>query len=93
MKYDMVIMQSKLNILRKVLSEICGIRGINAVLLAVSKLCAAGIRSDIYEPFWFKLGVMTDTTELYILILIYNTLTLYKVKGMQKSKTCFANYL
>ena len=59
-------------------------RGINAVLLAVSKLCAADIRSDIYGPFWFKLGMMTDTTELYILILIYVTLTLIQGQGDAK---------
>ena len=37
---------------------------------------SVGIHSDIYESIWFKLGLMTDTVELYILILVLLTLTL-----------------
>ena len=29
-----------------------------------------GMHSDVYELIWFKLSVMIDTTELYILILV-----------------------
>ena len=34
-----------------------------------------GMHSDIYQWIWFKLGMMIDTIVLYILILVYLTLT------------------
>ena len=33
------------------------------------------MHSVIYELIWFKLGMMVDTTEVYILILVWVTLT------------------
>ena len=33
------------------------------------------MHSDVYESIWFKLDMMIDTTELYILITVYVTLT------------------
>ena len=37
-----------------------------------------GLHSDIYRPISFKLGMMIETTKLYILISVYMTLTLIK---------------
>ena len=34
------------------------------------------MHSDIYEPICFRLGMMIDTNEPYILMLVYVTLTL-----------------
>ena len=45
-------------------------REITAVLLTVSKKFSIGIHSDFYESVWFKLGMIVDTIELYILILV-----------------------
>ena len=33
------------------------------------------MRWDIWKPVWFKLGLMIDTTEIYILIHVCVTLT------------------
>ena len=43
---------------------------ISAVLLTGSKNFGTDMSSVIYEPIWFILYVMLDTTELYVLILI-----------------------
>ena len=37
--------------------------------------------------------MVIEITELYILILVYVTLTLCQGHGMQESKNCCANYL
>ena len=34
------------------------------------------MHSDVCDPMWFKLGMMIDTTELYIMTQVYITLTL-----------------
>ena len=41
---------------------------IAALLLIVSKICNIGMHSGAYEVVLFKLGLMIDTTEGYILI-------------------------
>ena len=41
-----------------------------------SRNFTADMHSDIYDPVWFKLGIMIDTLELYIFILIYVALIL-----------------
>ena len=42
---------------------------ITAAILNTSKTFITGMHLDIYEWICFKLGVMIDTTELFILIL------------------------
>ena len=37
---------------------------------------AKKFKVDIYKLIWFNLGVMVDTVELFIFILVYVTLTL-----------------
>ena len=43
---------------------------ISAVLLTISKRCTVGMHSGIYEQIRFKLGVMMDNAEYYILLLV-----------------------
>ena len=45
------------------------------------------------EPIWFKMDAMIDTTELYILILVYVTLILIQSHGYASCKHFCANYL
>ena len=47
-----------------------------AVLLTTSKNISVGIYLDIYNFIWFRLVMMIDTTDLYILILVSVTLSL-----------------
>ena len=61
MKFDMVLEQFELNILR--LNET---REITAVVLTVSKNFNIDMYLDIYESIWFKLAMMIDTVKLYI---------------------------
>ena len=95
MEYEAVMKQFKLNVLRLLLSEIPESREISAVILTISNSFDVGIHSDIYEPIGFQLGVMIDTTELYVLILVCVTLTRpwFKIMGMQESKNYCAKYL
>ena len=48
----------------------CNPKDISAVLLTASKNLYVGMHSEVYEMTWFKCGLMTDTVELYILILV-----------------------
>ena len=48
---------------------------------------------DFYLLVWFKFGVMMDTTELYILLLINRTLTLIQGLGDARKQNFHANYL
>ena len=51
---------------------------------------------DIYEPIWFKFGIMIDSSELYFLILVYMTMTLISptltvadgIREMISKETC-----
>ena len=38
-------------------------RELSAAVLIGSRNFDAGMHSDVHEPLWFKLGVVTDTTE------------------------------
>ena len=49
---------------------------ISAVLLTASKNVNTSMYLSNAEPVWFKLGMMTEPTELCILILAYKTMTL-----------------
>ena len=57
-------------------------REITAVLMTVSK--NFGMHSHVYESIWFKVGMMIDTIELYILILTLLILTL--IQGHRSTK-------
>ena len=37
-----------------------------AVLLTESKNFNVGIQSHVYQPMWFKFGMIIDTIKLYI---------------------------
>ena len=79
MRYDLAMTQFKLNILRQLLTEIYGIKGNNCCFTDCIKQKTKKLRwhaFENYEPMWFKLGLEIDTTELYILILVYVTLIL-----------------
>ena len=61
---------------------------------AASKNINVGIHLDIYEPSWFKLSMMIDTTELYILMLVSLTLTMIQAHRVARKKKNFcASYL
>ena len=45
-------------------------------MLIVLKGVDVGMHLNIYNLIWFKLGTMIDITELYILMLVLNDLTL-----------------
>ena len=47
---------------------------------------------DVYEPIWFRLGSMTDTSELHTLILFYVTLNPIQGKGGMRYKKVCADY-
>ena len=47
----------------------------------------------VYKSVWFKLGMLIGTTELYILILIFVTLSLTRITVRCKSKIVCAIYL
>ena len=51
------------------------------------------MQSDIYEPIWFKLDMMIDTTKLYILMLVYLTLTLIQGQGGARKQTAFVSVI
>ena len=64
-----------------------GTREITAVLWTVSKTFQVGMLSDVYEWIWLQLGVMIDTVVLYMLILVWLTLTLIQYhRGVIKQK-------
>ena len=66
MKLYKVLGQFKLNSVALLSSECCVVKGA-AVSLTVSE--NVGIYQDVYQSIWFKLGMMTVTTWLYIVIL------------------------
>ena len=76
MKFDMARKKLKLNIRRLLFIRFEGSREITAVLLAASKELDVYIHLNIYEPVWYKLNVMTVTTELCSLLLVDVILTL-----------------
>ena len=45
-------------------------REISAVLLTVWKICNIVMHLDVYELIWFKLDMVIDSSQLYILILV-----------------------
>ena len=68
-----MVMKFKLNILRLLLREFIESRGITAVFLTVSKTFHVGIH--LYTD-WFKLDMMIEIIELYILLWIFVIFTL-----------------
>ena len=81
MKSDLELKKIKLNIPTYFNSGILWYKGNSCrfvifVFFAVSENFNVGMHSDIYESIWFKLGMLIDTIELCILIIIYVTLTL-----------------
>ena len=57
-------------------------RHLAAVLLIVLKNINVGLHSDIKEPVWFSLGMMIDTSELYILIQVWISWLGYRATGV-----------
>ena len=43
---------------------------ISAVLLIMSKNCTVGMYLDVKGSFFFKLGIVIDSAELFILMLV-----------------------
>ena len=56
-------------------------RKMTAGLLTVSKSFCDSMHSNVYEQCLFKLGMMKDTSEHYILILVYAALILIQGHG------------
>ena len=50
------------------------------------------MHSDTYELIWLKLDLIIDTTELYILILVFWTLTLIQGHGDARKQKVLSNY-
>ena len=44
----------------------------------MSKKVNVGMHLNVYELIWFKLGMMIDTKELYMFILVRLTMTLFQ---------------
>ena len=63
MKFSTVLKQFKLNILRHLLTVIYWIKENNCCLIDCIKNLNAGMHSDIYEPIWFILGMVTGMQE------------------------------
>ena len=77
MKFDVVMSQFKLNILRLLLRKsywkkrnTFERKEIPAALQTVSKNFNVGMHLDVYEWIWCKLGLMIDTIVVCILLLI-----------------------
>ena len=51
-------------------------REIAVILLTALQTFNVGMHSNVYEWIWFRLGMMIDTVQLYIMILVLLTLTL-----------------
>ena len=65
----------KIPVRDKILSKIYVIEENNFYYTDCIKNMNIGMHLDVYEPLWFKLGMMMGVTELYILILVYLTFT------------------
>ena len=37
-------------------------------MICMKNVCKMGLRSDVYNPISFGLGMMTDITKIYIII-------------------------
>ena len=78
------------NFLILVLNESYWTRGSNLCFTDCIKktknTCNVGMHSEIYIQKWFKLGLMINTTELHIIMLVCVTLTLIQGRGMQERK-------
>ena len=74
MKFDVVVKQSKLNILRLLLSKSFGNKENNCCFTdcvqKTKSFLNTVMHSDIYELVLFKHSMMMDTIVLYILILV-----------------------
>ena len=79
LKFGIVMKQFKLKHSETVLLPASKVEHPQSVLLTTSnknnEINNVSMLSDIYKPVWFKLSMMIDTTEHYILILFYVTLT------------------
>ena len=51
------------------------------------------MHSDICEPVWFKIGIMIVATELYILILVYMTLTIIQGHREERKQNFCSSFL
>ena len=61
--------------------------------LCPQSLKLARVHIIIYELIWFKLGMIVDSIELYILILVSVTLTLIQGHSDAWSKTFYTSYI
>ena len=68
-------------------------RELLAVLLPTSKSCKVGMPSDIYELIWYTSSLMMDNVELYILILVYLTMTLLQGHRSARKQNFCVSYL
>ena len=60
-------------------------RKTSRVLLTVSKNLLVDMHFDIHEPIWFKVGMMIDIVELYILMLAKSDFDLHSRSLVCKS--------
>ena len=70
MKFDVVLKQFMLNILMLLWLRFNELWETAAVLLTGLKDFNVGTHLAVYELFWFKLGMMIDTIELDIVMLV-----------------------
>ena len=64
-----------------------------AVLLTAWKNFSIGMHLNIYESIWFKLSMMIGTIDLYILILVFLTLTFIQGHRSARKQKFLGNYL
>ena len=62
-----------------------------AVWLVASQNLNSASHLDVYEPVFFKLGMVTGTIELYILVLVWMTLTLIQGRRDARNQKNFCS--
>ena len=72
MKFDTVLKQCKLKLIDLLLLSDTESSDMT-ILLTTLKTTKSGMLLDCYEPIWFKLDMMIETTEFYTLIAVWAT--------------------
>ena len=62
-------------------------RGIIAVLVTALKNFKVGMHSEVHKSIWFKLGMVIDIIVMYILILVFLTVTFTVHRSARKQNT------
>ena len=63
------------------------------IVISLQNTVSAGLYSDSYRPVSFKLGVMVETTKLYILISVWMTLIFIHGFSLWETKNFGVHFL